>query len=83
MRRKVRINPKTHLVCIPAESIEDGIVGNVDAYSDAVTFTLISPQATLKDIKNSLETVLRDVNQRIGLQERNNQKEIGSHERNS
>lgn len=71
MKRKVRVNPKTHLVCVPLECIDDGLVGDVEAYADAVTLTLVSPQAGLEDIESSLETVLKDIRLRMKMKRKN------------
>jgi hypothetical protein len=73
MRTKVRINPKTHLVCVPKDMVDEGMVGSVDSYANAVTLTLVSPNAKLEDVKASLETVLHDIDLRIRLDERGKQ----------
>lgn len=65
MRKVLRINPKTHLVCIPEEMVEDGMVGNVDSYPNAVTLTLVAPGASLKDVEASLKRTLEDIQHRI------------------
>lgn len=65
MRKVLRINPKTHLVCIPEEMVEDGMVGDVDSYPNAVTLTLVSPGASLEDVESSLSRTLEDIRHRI------------------
>lgn len=65
MRKVLRINPKTHLVCIPEEMVVDGMVGNVDSYPNAVTLTLVTPGASLRDVEASLERTLDDIKHRI------------------
>lgn len=65
MRRVLRVNPKTHLVCVPQEMVEDGMVGDVNAYPNAVTLTLVTPGANLEDIEASLERTLDDIRHRI------------------
>lgn len=67
MRKVLRVNPKTHLVCVPQEMVEDGMVGNVDSYPNAVTLTLVTPGANLQDIKSSLERTLDDIEHRIRI----------------
>lgn len=65
MRKVLRVNPKTHLVCIPHEMIEDGMVGDVNSYPNAVTLTLVTPGANLEDVRDSLERTLDDIKQRM------------------
>ncbi len=67
MRKTLRVNPKTHLVCVPGPMIEEGMVGDVDSYANAVTLTLVSPGASLEDVKASLETVLKDIELRMRI----------------
>jgi len=70
MRKTLRVNPKTHLVCVPQEMVEDGMVGDVDAFPNAVTLTLVVPGANLHDVKASLLRVIQDIEQRIDFAER-------------
>ena len=67
MRKTLRVNPKTHLMCVPGPMIEEGMVGDVDSYANAVTLTLVSPGASLEDVKTSLETVLKDIELRMRI----------------
>lgn len=67
MKKILRVNPKTHLVCVPNSMVEEGMVGNVDSFADAITLTLVSPGATLEDVKASLETVLKDIELRMRI----------------
>ena len=67
MRKTLRVNPKTHLVCVPGPMVEEGLVGDVDSYANAVTLTLVSPGASLEDVKASLETVLKDIELRMRI----------------
>ena len=67
MRKVLRVNPKTHLVCVPQEMVEDGLVGDVDSYPNAVTLTLVTPGASLEDVKASLERTLGDIEHRISF----------------
>jgi hypothetical protein len=71
MRKVLRVNPKTHLVCVPQEMVEDGMVGDVDSYPNAVTLTLVTPGASLEDVKASLERTLSDIEHRIRFAGRN------------
>jgi hypothetical protein len=70
MRKKLRVNLKTHLVCVPQDMVEDGMVGDVDSYPNAVTLTLVVPGANLRDVKSSLLRVVDDIQQRIDIAER-------------
>jgi len=69
MKRRIRVNPKTHLACIPLECVEEGIIGNVDCFSNAITLTLVSSGTSLEDIKSSLKTVIKDIDLRIRLKQ--------------
>jgi hypothetical protein len=71
MRKVIRINPKTHMLCIPEEIAEDGMVGDVDSYPNAVTLTLVVPGASLEDVEASLMRTLDDIRHRIKFTERN------------
>jgi len=70
MRKTLRVNPKTHLVCVPSPMVEEGMVGDVESYANAVTLTLVSPGASLEDVKASLETVIKDVELRMRIEGR-------------
>jgi hypothetical protein len=71
MRKVIRINPKTHMLCIPEEIAQDGMVGNVDSYPNAVTLTLVVPGASLEDVEASLVRTLDDIRHRIDFAGRN------------
>jgi hypothetical protein len=47
--------------------VEEGMVGDVDSYADAITLTIVSSGASLEDVKASLETVLKDIELRIRI----------------
>ena len=64
-KTKVRINPKTGVLYIPKELLNDGFRGDVDALSNAMTFTIIHPSADLEKVKESLEITLRDIELRL------------------
>ncbi len=69
MKRKIRINPKTHLAYIPEELIDEGFVGDLDAYANAKTVTIVHPDASLEDVERSLGIVLQDIQLRMGKRE--------------
>jgi len=64
-KTRVRINPKTGVLYIPKELLNDGFRGDVDALSNAMTFTIIHPSADLEKVKESLEITLRDIELRL------------------
>jgi len=64
-KTKVRINPKTGVLYIPKELLNDGFKGDVDALSNAMTFIIIHPSADLEKVKESLEITLRDIQLRL------------------
>ncbi len=45
--------------------LNDGFRGDVDALSNAMTFTIIHPSADLEKVKESLEITLRDIELRL------------------
>lgn len=66
MKWKIRINPKTHLAYIPEGVINEGFVGDLDAYANAKTITIVHPDAALEDVERSLQIVLQDIRLRMG-----------------
>lgn len=80
MRKTIRVNPKTHMMCVPGEIAEDGMVGNVESYPNAVTLTLVMPGSDLHDVVSSLERTLEDIRHRIRFEEKMKDNPI-SHER--
>ena len=66
MKRKIRVNPKTHLAYIPEEVINEGFIGDLDAYANAKTVTLVHPGAPLSEVERSLQIVLQDIRLRMG-----------------
>lgn len=65
MRKSITVNPLTHVVKLPKETIEDGFIGELDSYPNAVTFTLVRPGAGLKDVEASLMRTVDDIRQRM------------------
>lgn len=65
MRTKVRINPKTGVLYMPKDLLVDGFKGEMDALSNAMTFTIVHPEANLEKVKESLEIMLRDIDLRL------------------
>jgi hypothetical protein len=38
MKKTLRVNPRTHLLCVPGDMVEAGLVGDVDAFANAITW---------------------------------------------
>lgn len=64
---KIRVNPeeKNPRPYWPKELTDEGFVGEMIILNDALTATIIHPQATLEQAKRSLEIVLKDIELRI------------------
>lgn len=65
MRTKIKVNPKTGVLYVPKDLLDDGFKGEMDALSNAMTFTIIHPEADLQRVKESLELLVRDINLRL------------------
>jgi len=65
MRTKIKVNPKTGVFYVPKDLLDDGFKGEMDALSNAMTFTIIHPEANLEKVKESLEIMLRDIDLRL------------------
>ena len=61
MKRKITVNAEARIAYIPKELIDEGLKGELDAYANAVTLTLVSPETSLEDVERSLEIVLEDI----------------------
>ena len=65
MRTRIKVNPKTGVFYMPKDLLSDGFKGEMDALSNAMTFTIIHPSANLRRVKESLEIMLRDIDLRL------------------
>ncbi|MDI6815550.1 MAG: hypothetical protein QMC90_05705 [Dehalococcoidales bacterium] len=65
MRTKIKVNPNTGVLYMPKDLLNDGFKGEMDALSNAMTFTIIHPGADLEKVKESLEIMLRDIDLRL------------------
>lgn len=65
MRTRIKVNPKTGVFYVPKDLLDDGFKGEMDALANAMTFTLIHPEANLETVKESLELLVRDINLRL------------------
>jgi len=70
MRTKIKVNPKTGVFYMPKDLLDDGFKGEMDALSNAMTFTIVHPEANLQRVKESLEIMLRDIDLRLKRQTR-------------
>lgn len=62
---KVDPNEKYPRPYWPQELKEEGFVGEMTILGDAFTATALHPKASLKQVKQSLEVVLKDIDLRI------------------
>jgi len=61
MRRRFKIHGKARTIYLSRDVVRDGFEGEVDGYANAVTLTLVHPEANLEDIEDSLNVVLDDI----------------------
>ncbi len=61
MRIKIKINPKTGVVYLPRELVEDGFRGEVDAFGAGSVIVITHPDADVAVIKESISLVSRDI----------------------
>lgn len=57
----ISIGEKTGITYIPKTLREEGFVGKVDGFPNALTLILVKPGASLADIERSLRILLRDI----------------------
>lgn len=57
----ISIGEKTGITYIPKDLREEGFVGKVDGFPNALTLILVKPGASLADIERSLRILLRDI----------------------
>lgn len=65
MRTRIKINPNTGVLYMPKDLLDDGFKGEMDALSNAITFTIIHPGADLEKVKESLEIMIKDIDLRL------------------
>lgn len=82
MKRKMMINEKAKIMHVPTEVVEQGYKGEIDALMNARTITIIHPEASLEEVKRSLEIVLEDVKLRIDSEKRQSQNAEAEKEKN-
>jgi hypothetical protein len=54
---------------MPKAVADQGFTGELDAYADAITITIVKSEATLEEVERSLEIVLQDIRLRMGKKE--------------
>ena len=57
----ISIGKKTGITYIPKDLREEGFVGKVDGFPNALTLILVKPGASLADIERSLRILLQDI----------------------
>lgn len=65
MKRKFRIHPERRTMYLDAEIVADGFKGDVDGYANAYTLTIARPDVSLEQVRDSLRTVLKDIEMRL------------------
>lgn len=61
MRLKVRINPKTRVIYLPKDLVEDGFRGKIEVFAAGSVVVIIHPDADLPTINESLSLVSKDI----------------------
>jgi hypothetical protein len=71
---KIKVNPeeKNPRPYWPKELTQEGFVGEMLILDDALTATIIHPNASLEQVKKSLEIVMKDVELRIEKERKGN-----------
>jgi hypothetical protein len=69
MKKKIKINAKARIAHLPKELVEQGFSGEIDAYSNAFTLVLTRKGSNLKQIRESLTIVLKDIELRLSEQQ--------------
>jgi len=77
---KIKVNPdeKNPRPYWPKELTDEGFVGEMLILNDALTATIIHPNATLEQVKKSLEIVLKDVELRMEKEKAKNNKKANN-----
>ena len=61
MRITIKINPKTGVVYLPREMVEDGFKGEVDVFGAGSVLVITHPDADVMAIKKSIILVVKDI----------------------
>jgi len=57
----IRVDPRTGMTYFPKGIRQEGFVGKIEGFPNALTFTLIKPGASLADVERSLKIILDDI----------------------
>jgi hypothetical protein len=50
---------------MPRQLLRDGFGGDVDVYSNSITFTIVHPSADIREVKQSLDITLKEIELRL------------------
>jgi hypothetical protein len=50
---------------MPRQVLRDGFGGDVDVYSNSITFTIVHPSADIREVKQSLDITLKEIELRL------------------
>lgn len=50
---------------MPKQLLRDGFGGDVDVYSNSITFTIVHPSADIREVKQSLDITLKEIELRL------------------
>lgn len=50
---------------MPRQLLRDGFGGDVDIYSNSITFTIVHPSADIREVKQSLDITLKEIELRL------------------
>ena len=65
MRTKIKVNAKTGVLYMPKHLLNDGFKGEMNALTNAMTFTVIHPKADFQAVKQSLQILIDDIEMRL------------------
>lgn len=65
MMTKIKVNPKTGVLYMPKDLLDDGFKGEMDALVNSMIFTIIHPRADLEKVRKSLRILIDDIDLRL------------------
>lgn len=57
----IKVDPRTGVTYFPRAIRKEGFVGEIEGFSNALTFTLIKPGTKLIDVEKSLRIILQNI----------------------
>lgn len=66
-RTKIKVDNNSGLGYFPKEIRDEGFVGELEGFPNAVTLTLLKPGTTWEQARDSLKIMLRDLDLRISV----------------